>query len=415
VRIAAVLLTLACVLLVSAPVRADEGAVERYVAEVLARSPALRARGLEREAARREASAAGIFPDPRFTVMADNLPEREGAQMPMIRYQLEQMIPWPGKLGLMEAAAERQADVATALVDVRRAELVLQAKRAFLMLALNRRGRDTNTAAIELVGTIARASLARYGAGGGGHHEVARAEVERAALEAERLDLEGERTGTLAMVNALRDRPADTPIPEPGRTPATAVAALSVERLTEKALSGRAELRAMRAMQRESEAMADLSRRERYPDPMAGVWYNQMLGEPDTAGVMVGVALPIFGVARESRRASGFDARAAAAGQDFAAMRAMIRFEVADAVRKVDTATRQLELLRDLAMPRVRDSFEASLAAYTAGRGDLAGLLDARRSLQAIDFALARAEVGRELAVAELERALGGKLPGGKR
>jgi outer membrane protein TolC len=161
--------------------------------------------------------------------------------------------------------------------------------------------------------------------------------------------------------------------------------------------------------------MADLSRRERYPDPMAGVWYNQMLGEPDTAGVMVGVALPIFGVARESRRASGFDARAAAAGQDFAAMRAMIRFEVADAVRKVDTATRQLELLRDLAMPRVRDSFEASLAAYTAGRGDLAGLLDARRSLQAIDFALARAEVGRELAVAELERALGGKLPGGKR
>jgi len=415
VRIVALLLALVCVLAVPLPAQADGSATDHYVGEVLARSPALRARGLEREAARREASAAGIFPDPTFSVMADNLPEREGAEMPMIRYQLEQMIPWPGKLGLMEAAAERQADVAAALVDVRRAELVLQAKRAFLMLTLNRRARDTNAAAIELVGTIARASLARYGAGGGGHHEVARAEVERAALEVERLDLEGERTGMLAMVNALRDRPVRTPITEPDRTPATALPALSVERLIEHALAGRAELRAMRAMQRESGAMADLSRRERYPDLTAGVWYNQMLGEPDTGGVMVGVTLPIFGVVRESRRASGFDARTAAAGQDIAAMQAMIRFEVADAIRKVDTATRQLELLRDLAMPRVRESFEASLGAYTAGRGDLAGLLDARRSLQAIDFALARAEVGREVAVAELERALGGKLPGGKR
>lgn len=409
------LFTLLGVLCLSAPAAAADSPMEQYVAEVIGRSPALRARGLVTEAARRDASAAGIWPDPTLTLMVDNVPGHEGGEMPMIRYQLSQMVPWPGKLGLMEAAAERQADVAVALADVRRAELVLEAKRAFLMLALNRRARQTNVAGLELVGTIARASLARYGAGGGGHHEVARAEVERAALQVERLDLDGERVSILAMLNALRDRPTRTPVVESEQIGSTNLPPAALSRLTDRALKDRAELRAMRAMQRESETMADLSRRERFPDLMTGAWYNQMLGEPDSAGAMVGVTLPIFGVGRQSRRASGFDARAGAAGQEIAAMQAMIRFEVADAFRKVETATRQLELLRELALPRVRDSFEASLVAYASGNGDLAGVLDARRSLQAMDLAVARAEVGRETSMAQLERALGGTLPGAKR
>jgi outer membrane protein TolC len=147
---------------------------------------------------------------------------------------------------------------------------------------------------------------------------------------------------------------------------------------------------------------------------MAGVWDNQMSGEPDSVGVMAGVTLPIFNVERQSRRASGFDARAASAGQEIAAMQAMIRFEVADAHRRVETATRQLELLRELALPRVRDSFAASLAAYAGGNAEIVGLLDARRSLQSMEIALARAESGREMAIAQLERALGGKLVGAK-
>jgi outer membrane protein TolC len=408
-----VLLALLCVLVTSNAARAD-ASMDRYVAEVVTRSPALRARHLAHEAARREASAAGIWPDPTLTVMLDNVPGHEGGEMPMVRYQVSQMVPWPGKLGSMEDAAERQADVAAAQADVRRAEIVLEAKRAYLMLGLNRRAREVNGAAIELVSTIARASLARYGAGGGGHHEVARAEVERAALEVERLDLEGERQSVLAMLNALRNRPARAPVTEPDRIPITALPPATLERLTDVAMRARAELRAMRAMQRESESMADLSRRERFPDLMAGVWYNQMIGEPDSVGVMAGVTLPIFNVERQSRRASGFDARAASAGQEIAAMQAMIRFEVADALRRVETATRQLELLRGLALPRVRDSFGASLAAYAGGSAEIVGLLDARRSLQSMEIALARAETGREMAIAQLERALGGKLPGAK-
>ncbi len=77
--------------------------------------------------------------------------------MPMVRYQATQMFPWPGKLPLMRTAVEHQRDAASADVDVRKLDL-------------------------NLATTIAQAVLGRYYTGIGGHHEVARAQVEVNAL-----------------------------------------------------------------------------------------------------------------------------------------------------------------------------------------------------------------------------------------
>lgn len=149
-----------------------------------------------------------------------------------------------------------------------------------------------------------------------------------------------------------------------------------------------------------------------YPDVMGGLWYNQMIGMPDSGGAMLGATLPIAGYARQGHRAAAFEARARSAADDQAAMRAMIRFEVADAIVAVETSTRQVDLVRDVALPRSRESFQASLAGLGAGTTDLVGVLDARRSLQQAELALAEAEVRREVAIARLERAVGGSVKG---
>lgn len=142
---------------------AEENALDAFVAEVLARSPSLRAGALRRDASRREATAAGIYPDPTLNVMVDNVPEV--AEMPMVRYQLGQMFMWPGKLGLMETAALRTADVAGANLETLRLQLRLDAKRSFYMLLLNARRREITKAARSLAATVANAALGRYGAG----------------------------------------------------------------------------------------------------------------------------------------------------------------------------------------------------------------------------------------------------------
>jgi len=393
--------------LAQAPARGVDG----FVAEVLRRNPALQARALTRDAARSEATSAGLWPDPEAAVMLDRLPKRMEGEMPMVRYQLSQMIPWPGKLGLMQGAAERRTDAAHADVATQTLDLVRDAKRGYWMLLMNKGLRDLNGAGRSLLDTIASAALARYGSGSGNHHDVVRAQVEQSTIDVEAFDLEGERVATLAMLNALRDAPADAAIEDPLEPgPETLPATPALSRLEQLASARRPELGRMRAMQREEKAMAELARRERYPDLMTSVWYNQMLGEPDTAGVMLGVTLPLFNVRRQGRLADAAELRAGSAGSGLRAMQNMIRFEIADALRKLVTATRTLELVRTVAAPRANENFSASLAGYTTGNVDILGVLEAWRSLQTVERARVESVAARLQALADLERAIGGSL-----
>jgi outer membrane protein, heavy metal efflux system len=401
-------LTLAA-LTFSANARSEGGGLNGFVAEVLARSPQLRARTLQQSALRQEAVAASAYPDPSLSVMVDRVPM--GVEMPMVRYQISQMFPWPGKLDLMRDAIERQGDAATAELEVRRLDLRLAAKRGWFMLLLNGKRRQVNRAGHDLAVMIATAALSRYSAGTSDHHEVARAQVEVAALDVEHLNMKGEHTSIIAMLNALRDRPVDTTIAEPGDTPSP-LSNETLVKLVERALQRRPELQGMVAMREEALTMARLARKEPLPDLMGSVWLNHNIGAPASFGVMLGATLPVFGVAKQGHRAAAFDARAGSAAQDQAAMRAMIRFEVADALIRVQTATRQVELLWVVALPKSRESFEASLAGYGAARVDIVGLLDARRALQSVELALAETSAMREVALADLERAVGAPIGG---
>lgn len=200
------------------PAAADDETLRGYVAEVVANNPSIRARSHRRDAAGEDARAAGRWPDPRVTVMLDRVPSSAMTAQtmpPMIQYGVQQMVPWPGKLGFMRDAAEAQAAQAGSDVDVRTLDLALEAKRAYWMLALNVRRRQVNRANRNLAATLADAALGRYGTGVGGHHDVARAQVEVTALDVQHVDVEGERASAVAMLNALRNERTERPFPDP--------------------------------------------------------------------------------------------------------------------------------------------------------------------------------------------------------
>jgi outer membrane protein, heavy metal efflux system len=394
------------------PAAADDSDMRAFVQQVLNSNPTLRARRLESDSARARASAEGYWRDPELSVMVDRVPKRMDGEMPMLRYQVSQMIMWPGKLRLMEAAAMRQADGAAADVEVRRLELIREAQRAYLMLVQNRAYREVNEATRRLLETVLRTAISRYGAGSGGHHETVRAEVERSALDVEALSLEGERQSTIAMLNALRDRPADAPFDDPAAMAARQPFTATFAELMRSALARRPELKRMRAMQLEEASMAELARRERYPDLMTGVWYNQMLGGADTAGVMLGATIPVFSVPRQIRRARAYDLSAESVRSDISGMRAMVGFQVSDALRRVHTAERSLTLVTNVAKPRAEQSFSSALSAYSTGAADLVLVLDAWRALQRMELARIDADIAEQAALADLEFAIGGPAPG---
>ncbi len=409
------LLIILVVLALPSRARADESRMHAFVQQVLARNQTLRARALTRESLRTRARSEGYWPDPELSVMLDQVPERMGGEMPMVRYQLNQMIMWPGKLGLMETAAEEQAAGAAADVDVRRLELIREAQQSYLMLVQNSGYREVNEATRRLLETVNKAAIARYGAGTGGHHEVARADVERSALEVEAVSLEGERISILAMLNALRDRPPDAQLEESSVADVAKAPAPASTELVRLAIERRPELKRMRAMVREENSMAALARRERYPDFMTGVWYNQMLGGADTVGVMVGTTIPLFSVPRQNRRAEAADLSAQSTRSDAAGMVAMIRFQVADALRRLQTAARTLELVEKVARPRAEQSFGSALSGYSSGSAEMVFVLDAWRALQRMEQVRIDAIIAQRTALVDLEWAVGGSLQGRSR
>ncbi|WP_437872729.1 TolC family protein [Sorangium sp. So ce363] len=389
--------------------QAEEAGLTAIVADVLARSPSLRAGALRRRAFQDEVAAAGAWPDPTVSVMLDRVPM--GEEMPMIRYELSQMVPWPGKLDLTRRAVEQQENSAAAELAVRRLDLRLEAKRAYFMLLLNAKRREVSSAGRGLAAGIAGAALGRYAAGQAGHHDVARAQVEVAAIDVELVNLEGERASMVAMLNALRNRPVDTAIADPSGAPSPMPSG-GLAALVGRAAAARPELKGMAAMRSEAQAMAAMARKEPYPDLMTGVWLNQNIGAAPSFGAMIGGTIPIFGAAKQGHLARAFDARAEGVAEDQAEMRAMISSEVAGAWHRAQAAARQMELLRAVALPKARESFEAALASYGTATADLVAVLDARRALQGAELVVAEVMVRREIALAELERAVGGPLGG---
>lgn len=392
---------------ISSMSRADDRDV--YVNDVIARNPSLRAGALRRDAFGDDAAAATRWPDPSVAVEVDQIPQATGGLMPMVRYQLTQVLPWPGKLSLARDALLREKDASGADLEVRKLDLRVAALRGWAMLYANSKQREITRASRNVAATITSATLGRYSTGIGDHHELVRAQVEVSTLDLAIVNLEGRRASIVAMLNALRNLPPETAIADPtvAHLPPRG---LSVAQLGDRALATRPELRGLRAMQDEAKVMARLSRREPYPDLMTSAWFNQMIGAPPTMGFMLGFTIPIFGASKGSLRGSAFDARAEAASRDQEGMRALIRAEVADALVRVETAQRALDLIETVVLPKARESFDSSLAGYGASTTDVLGLLDARRTLQNTELARADAHAMLETAVAELERAIGGPL-----
>jgi outer membrane protein TolC len=88
----------------------------------------------------------------------------------------------------------------------------------------------------------------------------------------------------------------------------------------------------------------------------------------------------------------------------------MILFAVKDALVKVQTAQRLIELYRATVLPQAEQSLQATIAAYQTQQTDFLSLLDSYRMLQMFKLEYYEATAMYEMNLAELERAVGKRL-----
>ena len=369
---------------------------------------------------------AGALPDPRFTYryFIEEVETRVGPQRQS--FGLTQMFPWFGKLTLAGDQAALAAEADRQRYRSAKLKLFHDVTAAYYEYYYLARATEVTRENLKLLKFVEDVARARFKTAVGGHPDVVRAQVELGKLDDRLRALTELRGPVVAGLNAALNRPHDAPLPEPsGAIP-------EPERFSDQTLFAKLpdhnpDWRALDAEVRRAGRNVKLARKAYYPDVTVGVDYIDVATSSggrspsddgkDPVVAMVSLNLPVWrakldaGV-REARRRklSAAHARTQKANDLNAELKlALYRFR--DAERKID-------LYRDTLLPKARQSFKVTQAAYRTGKAGFSDVVDAQRVLLEFELSAQRALVDRARRLAKLEMLVGGEigppLPGGR-
>jgi cobalt-zinc-cadmium efflux system outer membrane protein len=380
-----------------------------------ARSPRLEAARQMAVAAEARIKPVSTLADPQvqFGLMNRNFPGL-GLQDPlgMNQVQVMQMIPIAGQLRLAGRAAAAQAGAARARAAQVGWELRARAAMSFYEIYQLDRTIEVSLATQTLLRDIASTARTMYSVGQGRQADVLRAQVEIDRMSEEVARMRAMRDAAAARLNALLDRPADTPVPTPRlpRFPRELAAADSLERL---ALAGRPMLAAGQSELAAALAAERRARREIWPDLQLGAQYGQrpMAGGTDRmVSLMLGFSVPIWAGRRQLEMRRETAAMRLSAEAELRAMQAETRGRLGELTALVRRSRGLRELYRTTILPQAEATVSSALAAYQAGEVDLPMLLDARMTVNQYRQQVFQLEAEEGTALAELEMLLGHAL-----
>ena len=390
-----------------------------YVAEALERTPAVLESRARYRAARARVPQVTALPDPvvSFTQALRSLETRVGPQTNAVT--LSQDFPWIGTLDLRGRVALQQAAALYHLHQAQRRDSVARVKQAFYELAYVDAAlglAHEERLLLEHYETLART---RYATGQGLQQAVIKLQAEITQVINRTHQLDRQRLTQAAHLNALRDRPVDDPVPaiRPLTRPPVD---LDRARLYELGRRHRQELQAAAALIRGGERAIELARKQARPSFTASVGVLNVGRRDDPAGialpppdngrnaltVSLGVSLPVW----RGKYRAGVEQAAAellAHRHQQAAARSAMERGVQDAVVRLETLDRQVELLDTVLIPQTEEALRATEAAYETGQLAVLDLLDSERMLIGIRLMRARYVSDSLIALSDLERAVG--------
>ncbi len=361
-------------------------------------------------AARERAVAAGERPaivsaleDPMISPSVDHWPF--GMPVADVSLAIEQRFPLSGIRGHRGRAAEAEAtrlrsDEARVALDVElnavSAFLMLYERRGVLRILEEQRG---------LAKMLVDATNARYRSATGAQADVIRAEIEVARIAASLKSAAAEIKASEAMLNANLGRPWDLPVPEllysaPSVDPPDAAVVVKA------ALDHRPELRGGEAEIGRAEAEVAVMGSMYAPMALVRAGPSFTMIDGPGAMLMVGLSIPIWR-GRLSAGVSEAEAMSRMARADLQAMRRMTEGQAATARAEVVAARAQFLSLRDDVLPRAKQAIEPSVSGYAAGQLPLVSVVEAARTLWAVQVEVLAAEVSLGAAWARLGRATG--------
>lgn len=365
-------------------------------------SPQLRGAALETEAAAARADGAGALPDPTFSV---GIKRSTG----MTEFMLEQTFPLWGKRGLQKTAALDALEATRGRERAARDAFDERMKVEFARYVAVTGEIGLNRAIIALSRQAAGARRERYGQGDGTASDVIMAGTEAIQAETDAVRLEADRQAVRARINALLARPADAPLAPPASGRVLPAALPPVSALAARAVAGNPTLAATQAEVQGADTQTELAHKAWYPDVTLGAGPVQRDAMSPSYDVTVSVSIPFqTGPKIAGEREAAANANAARFRVDAAL--ADINGELGEQVAAYNASRQIIDIIGRRLIPNYSAAKAADLARYGEGQGGLDAVLVGDRRIREARLELLKAQMDGEIALAAVERLIGGDL-----
>ena len=390
------------------------------IGEALKHSPEIAAALHEKDAAGHRISPAGALDDPMIEAGFLNVPidslrfNREDMTMKMLG--VAQKLPYPGKRGLRQDVAAKNAESVAFGYRETVSRVIREVKVMYYDLALVDRSIDLVKKNRLLVEQLLRIAEGRYGVGQGSQADVLRAQTQLAKMTEELVRMERERRTMEADLERAVGRGAQASPIRP-EMPRLEMVPLRIEELRDAAVRDRPQLLGLQSLIDKNQKALDLARKEYYPDFDVRLSYGQRdrtpdgMSRPDMISLTVAINLPIW----QKNKLDPMVAEAQAMREQSISMYqaqynellARLRQQAAIAEQSRESA----KLYETEILPQARLALESTLAAYRVNRADFPMLLDSQMTVLNFEINHAATVVGFNKALAEIDQLTGKSIP----
>lgn len=388
--------------------------LEELLDEARINNPSLRASRLEAEALAYTNSQVSALPDPTVMVTWQPYAVLTARGTMRSQWRVEQMIPFPGKLGLRGDIADLSAEVARFEADTFELDLLFQVKQTYYELFRIQQHEELILAFQDRLESFADDAAVQYAVGRGMQQAVLKAQLEGNALSQRLISLDEQRRTATETLARLLDRPVSEAVRADVRFETPKVPEFNEDTLLAIAFRERPEFDALDVAARRADTQITLARKEFWPDFGVSLTFFDIGANevPPTAdgrnalGIAASIKVPLQ---RGRLRARLDEARVRRAQIEARqeALETSFRTQLADLVSRLQEEARQLDLYRTALIPQAETTLQATLSAYTTGRTDFLDLLDAERMLFSLGTGYEDTLARYLKMTAALERALG--------
>lgn len=358
--------------------------LDPLIQEALAANPEIRTEEKKWDAAKERPPQEGSLDDPMLSFELENLPTNSFAftqeDMTMKKLGISQTFPYFGKRGLRSEVAQREANAIGQGYRDKRNEIVRRIKEIFYDLYAIDRSLEIVGKNRELLREFVKIAETKYSVGKGIQQDVLKAQVELSKLLDEQIRLEQSRQAAGARLNAILNRPPQTPL---GRTEevSKAEASIDLKELQARALENRPLLKGLAEEIERSKAANALARKRYFPDLTMSLGYafredSAIAKRSDFFSAGFSINIPIYFRTKQDRQIAETSALINSAKEQYQAARNEVFSLVKELAADIEKGSKLIDLLETGLIPQARLSLDSAVAGYQVGKVDFLTMLD---------------------------------------